>query len=78
MSKKENHKEKNIEHNCQCKNEECHCDNDCKCHENDEKDATIELLNNRIKELEDSLLRNQAELLNYRKRKDEETSRILK
>lgn len=71
-------KEKNTKHNCKCENEECHCDNNCKCNENNEKDATIELLNNRIKELEDSLLRNQAELLNYRKRKDEETSRILK
>ena len=38
----------------------------------------MELLSNRIKELEDGLLRSQAELLNYRKRKDEETSRILK
>ena len=38
----------------------------------------IEELKNKIKMLEESLLRNQAELLNYRKRKDEETQRILK
>lgn len=37
-----------------------------------------ELLSKRIKELEDEVLRNKAELLNYRKRKDEETERIIK
>ena len=66
---------------CDC-GEECHCGDGCQCGDNcechDEKDATIELLNNRIKELEDGFLRSQAELLNYRKRKDEETARILK
>ncbi len=56
--------------NCQCQSEECHC--------NSEQNETNELLTNRIKTLEDSLLRAQAELLNYRKRKDEETARILK
>ena len=68
--------------NCEC-GEECHCgDNcecgdDCECHCNG-KEEDAELLSGRIKELEDALLRNQAELLNYRKRKDEETARILK
>ena len=56
---------------CNCK-EECNCGEECHC--NDEK----ELLTKRISELEDMVLRTQAELLNYRKRKDEETSRILK
>ncbi len=37
-----------------------------------------ELLGKRIKELEDEALRSKAELFNYRKRKDEETARIIK
>lgn len=40
--------------------------------------SEIELLGNRIKELENNLLRNQAELINYKKRRDEEVSRLLK
>ena len=52
-----------------CNNGECSCSN-----ENDER----ELLSKRIKELEDDLLRSKAELLNYRKRKDEETLRVIK
>jgi molecular chaperone GrpE len=70
---------------CTCDSKECQCGYNCKCGDNCEcgddcncKNATEELLSNRIKELEDSLLRSQAELLNYRKRKDEETARILK
>ena len=35
-------------------------------------------MSKRIKTLEDSLLRSQAELLNYRKRKDDEVVRMLK
>ena len=78
MSKKEKEKEK--EHTCNCR-ENCECGDNCGCGDDchcGEKDTTIELLNNRVKELEDALLRSQAELLNYRKRKDEETARILK
>ena len=65
---------------CNCE-EECNCGDDCECEdcscehnecscqcENDE----MELLGKRIKELEETLLRNQAELINYKKRKDEE------
>ena len=92
MSKKDKNKAKNIENKCSCGDncecEDCHCEDDCNCGENchcdekcschDENAATLNLLNNRIKELEDALLRSQAELLNYRKRKDEETARILK
>ena len=73
--------------NCNC-GEECNCESDCTCNgectcqeekcECNKDNETIELLSNRIKELENNLLRSQAELLNYRKRKDEETSRILK
>ena len=64
--KEENNKEKT----CECNNEsECACSN-----EDDER----ELLSKRIKDLEEALLRNQAELLNYKKRKDDETARIIK
>jgi len=59
--------------NCSCA-DECHCDSECDCNHNDE----VELLGNRIRELEEALLRNQAELMNYKKRKEEETNRILK
>lgn len=38
----------------------------------------IELLGNRIKDLEEKLVRNQADLINYKRRKEEETSRLLK
>lgn len=38
----------------------------------------IEELNNQVNSLKESLLRNQAELQNYKRRKDEEVSRILK
>ena len=81
MSKKEKNKEIN-NHECQCGEQcqcpkgECQCGDNCQC--NEEQKDTTELLSKRIKELEDSLLRSQAELLNYRKRKDEETAKILK
>ena len=78
MSKKE--KNQNEDKECACHNHEeescCHQHEECECqhHDND----TNDLLTTRIKTLEDALLRSQAELLNYRKRKDEETSRIIK
>ncbi len=94
MSKKNNkeNKDKLEKNKCQCENENCtcgdncECGDDCHCGENCECDSecqikyafTTEQLYDRIKVLEDALLRSQAELLNYRKRKDEETSRILK
>lgn len=74
---------KEKEHTCKCGDkcecgDECNCDETVECNCHSEKDDTAELLSNRIKSLEDALLRSQAELLNYRKRKDEETARILK
>ena len=90
MSKKNNKNNSN----CNCEeNKDCHCNEtqECNCHEEEhtcennhecschnQEDDTNELLSNRIKNLEDALLRSQAELQNYRKRKDEETARILK
>lgn len=57
---------------CDC---ECACEDECCCHENEE---VINELNTKITELQDALLRSHAELQNYRKRKDEETARIIK
>lgn len=88
----ENKKKKKHEHkeNCHC-NEECNCEETCKCEESckcSEKECSCseesninderELLSKRIKDLEEALLRSQAELINYKRRKDEETSRIIK
>lgn len=46
---------------------ECEC-KECHCEENEKK----------IKDLEEALLRSHSDLINYRKRKDEELSRMLK
>lgn len=74
---KELNEECNCHHDECCGNEEeCCCENSCEC--SCEGNETNELLSNRIKNLEDALLRSQAELLNYKKRKDEETARIIK
>jgi len=76
---------------CKC-DDNCTCEQnekECKCNENDKKekkhkkikDKGLDKLNeayNKISELEDRLLREKAELVNYRKRKEEETSRMLK
>ena len=58
--------------NCNC-NSECNCGDECHCREEE-----IGILNEKIKKLEEALLRNQAELQNYKRRKDEEVSRLLK
>lgn len=88
----ENKKKKKHEHkeDCHC-NEECNCEETCKCEDSCKcseeecscsKESNInderELLSKRIKDLEEALLRSQAELINYKRRKDEETSRIIK
>ena len=81
---KKNEELKKEECKCSC-NEECNCDEKCSCNDEcncDEKcscDEKIEDNNlDKIKKLEDALLRSQAELVNYKRRKDEETSRIIK
>ena len=75
MNKKKNNcnDEEIIKEECICNNE-CECEDGCNC----DHDNELELLSKRIKELEEALLRNQAELINYKKRKEEETNRILK
>lgn len=77
MSKKEKKVEEVKEcqsvDNCNCSSE-CNCDPECHCSDNND----IELLTKRIKDLEEAALRSQAELVNYRRRKDDETTRMLK
>ena len=61
--------------NCECKNKDSKKEKKG-IFKRDNKE--IEELNKQIGILKESLLRNQAELQNYKKRKDEEVSRILK
>lgn len=68
-------------HNCEC-GEDCDCneEHNCGCiddHECEECNYTEEL-ENKVKELEDRLLREKAEMINYRKRKDDDVARMLK
>ena len=69
--KKENieqlEEEKNVNEEEHCCGEECHCGNE-----------EVTKLNDTIKELEEKLQYSKAELINYRKRKDEEVSNMLK
>ena len=58
---------------CSCEENECACGEDCNCNKEE-----IETLNKEIFNLKEALLRNQAELQNYKRRKDEETERYLK
>lgn len=60
----------NDENNCKS---ECNCGEDCHCNEEE-----ILILKDNIKHLEEKVKLSQAELINYRKRKDEETSNMLK
>ena len=82
MSKKnccneEELRECNCNEECLCE-EECSCGEECNCGEDTNLDNDRELLSKKIKELEEALLRNQAELINYKRRKEEETERIIK
>lgn len=69
---KETKKEHCSNEECNCKEtkEECTCNEECSCGDNK--------LEDKIKNLEEALLRSQAELINYKRRKDEETNRIIK
>ena len=67
---------------CCCENK-CDCDEECEseeccCESNNNDSKAIAELNNQITVLKETLLRNQAELQNYKRRKEEETERILK
>jgi len=91
MKKEKKHccKEENEEKvNCTCE-EECHCDDNCTCGENCECEECcceecgnvedyINELETKLKEAEAKVLYEKAEAINYRKRKDEEVSKLLK
>lgn len=67
---------------CQCEeqNEKCVCDEKCTCKEpkkNKHKEE-INKLKEETKKLEQEVLLAKADLINYRKRKDEEVTRMLK
>ena len=71
--------------NCTCYEEKCHCGESCECGDEcncdedcDCNDDLVEELNNQITNLKEALLRNQAELQNYKRRKDEETDKLQK
>ena len=88
MSKKEKkchceNNEQEIKEECTCHESDCCCNDECCCDEahcgcEEHNMETYDMLSKRIQELNDALLRSQAELLNYKKRKDEETARIIK
>lgn len=66
---------------CHCEDEDC-CDEGC-CEDGccDEEEGCCgdkEILLDKIQELEEKLLRNQADTINYRKRKDEEMMKFVK
>ena len=74
----------NCTEECSCKEsctEECNCEDKSKKEKKIKKDKSQDKLNeayNMISTLQDGLLREKAELQNYRKRKDDEVSRMLK
>ena len=67
--KREHHKDENLE----VLDDACGCGDNCNC-----GDEEILVLKNNIENLEKKVQLAQAELINYRKRKDEETSNMLK
>jgi len=60
------------EDNCQC-NDTCECGDECNCSE-----ENTDILKKEIEELKSKLLYKDAEMINYRKRKDEEVASMLK
>lgn len=54
----------------------CTCGKTCECNNEDQK--RIEELEKQVNVLKETLLRNQAELQNYKRRKEEESEKVLK
>lgn len=61
---------------CGCQDGECSCDDNCDCGCNECNCSND--LEERVKELENELLKSKADFINYRKRLDEEHSRFIK
>ena len=76
----------NVENTCECHNHDNHCDShkdacagECACHEEDNKlYEEIGRLTAENTALAEKIKLAQAELVNYRRRKDEETANLLK
>lgn len=84
-AKVEKKEEKTCECNeCNCE-EECKCDEECTCEKEQKKEKKKDKYKKQIQELEEKIkgyeeksLRDKAEMINYRRRKEEETSKMLK
>lgn len=77
------------EEDCKCKNDkDCTCDKENNCEEEKKKrgklfskkkhEDKLKEAYNKISELEDKLIRKDAEVVNYRRRREEEFSRMMK
>lgn len=71
-----NEKVCNCHENCEC-GDNCECNSENKCSDECTCNSSNEL-EEKVKKLEEALLRNQAELMNFKRRKEEETTRLLK
>ena len=58
-----------IDSECECQNKEECCKEECECQNDKQSTEEIATLNNQITILKEALLRNQAELQNYKRRK---------
>lgn len=70
----------NKEHDCCCGGH-CGCEeenHECACEEHTKRDNKLNDAYNKISELEDKLIRQNADMVNYRKRKEEEVNKMLK
>ena len=84
-AKVENKEEKTCECNeCNCE-EECKREEECTCEKESKKEKKKDKYKKQIQELEEKIkgyeeksLRDKAEMINYRRRKEEETSKMLK
>ena len=63
--------------NCNC-GDDCHCGGECTCNEEINVAELITKLEEENKQLVEKVKLAQAELVNYRRRKDEETANLLK
>ena len=84
-AKVENKEEKTCECNECNSEEECKCDEECTCEKEQKKEKKKDKYKKQIQELEEKIkgyeeksLRDKAEMINYRRRKEEETSKMLK
>lgn len=70
--------EHDLEKSCECEQDDsssCDCKKEKK---KDKKEKKIKQLEQQIREYEEKSLRDKAEMINYRKRKDEDVARLLK